>query len=414
MTEQPPVAGVNGSRRSRPARPGPVDAPAAAVGTRFAALEGYRGVAALAIVVYHVVQHAEGGRTAGEASAGSGVLHQLLHGLDGFVDLFFVLSAFLLALPYVRSALAGERSPSGRAFVVRRAARIVPLYVVAVLVVWSVRNPVLPGDLVDLVKHLTFTQVFDQQRIFWTIGPAWSLAVEVQFYLVLALAGAGLCVLCRRVRPGLRLPLVVGTVGAVALLSLAWKLVAWYVLAVPGDHWPTWFGLPAKLDVFALGVLLAVVVARGTVTVGAQGALVLRLLSGGVLLAAVLTRPLGEGEHVWFHTVVAVGFALLLASSVLGPQDRWVRTLSTRVLAVLGLVSYSLYLWHEPVLLAAADLGIIPAQGSPWLLPVGLAVVVPLSLLAAWVSYHVIERPAGHLRVLVDRRGRSRDYYDGS
>jgi len=151
----------------------------------------------------------------------------LLHGLDAFVNLFFVLSAFLLALHYARSALAGIPSPSGRAFVVRRAARIVPLYVVAILVVWALRNPVLPGDLTDLAEHLTFTQVYDQQRIFYTIGPAWSLAVEVQFYLALALAGVGACAVCARLEPRRRFPFLMAAISLVGLLSLGWKAVAW-------------------------------------------------------------------------------------------------------------------------------------------------------------------------------------------
>lgn len=190
------------------------------MGGRFAGLEGYRGLAAFSIVVYHVFQYADAGdpqRFADHRSPG----YLLLHGLDGFVALFFVLSAFLLTLPYARSALTGEASPSARAFVVRRAARIVPLYLAAILIVWTPRNPVLPGDLVDLGEHLTFTQVFDAKRIFFTIGPAWSLAVEVQFYLLLALAGAGVVRVCRRIDSRYRFGFLVAVTSMVSECS-AW------------------------------------------------------------------------------------------------------------------------------------------------------------------------------------------------
>ena len=391
----------------------PVDAPARAVGGRFADLEGYRGLAAVAVVVYHVVQYAETGQ-AGLFPTRLDASYRVVHGLDAFVDLFFVLSAFLLTLPYARAALSGDPAPDARAFVLRRAARIVPLYLVAVCVVWAFRNPVLPGDLLDLVEHLTFTQVYDEKRIFFTIGPAWSLAVEVQFYVLLALLGAGLTALCRRVGPRARLGVLLVTIAAVAGAGVAWKAVAWYVLEVAPTVWPVWFGLPAKLDVFAMGMLLAVVVASGAVTVGRTGALLLRLSGLAVVAYAFATRPYDDGPHVWFHTVAALGFVLVLAGSVLGPGDRWVRALSTPVPLFLGVISYSLYLWHEPLLLLLAATGVLPAQGEESLLPVGLAVVLPVSVAVAWLSYVVIERPAGLLRVLRDGRGRPRDYYDGS
>ncbi|HEY3436315.1 MAG TPA: acyltransferase [Actinotalea sp.] len=382
---------------------------------RYDSLEGYRGLAALAIVVYHVVQYAETGNPLLFPTRSA---HTLVKGLDAFVDLFFVLSAFLLALPYARSALAGHASPSGRAFMTRRVARIVPLYVIAVAVVWAVRNPVLPGDVRDLVEHLTFTQVFDQKRIFYTIGPAWSLAIEVQFYVLLAVLGAVVCRVCARVAAGRRPAVLLGGTAVLAASSIAWKWVAWNVLLIPGDHWPTWFGLAAKLDVFALGILLAVVVADGRLTVGRAGALALRLSGLAVLVVAFVTRP-ADGQHVWFHTLAAAGFTLLLAGTVLGRaregrEDLWDRVLGSPVPAFLGAVSYSLYLWHEPVILALAANHLLPDQASPDLLVVGLAVVLPVSLLVAWVSRHLIELPSGRLRAVVDRRGRPRDYYNGS
>ena len=143
-------------------------------------------------------------------------------------------------------------------------------------------------------------------------------------------------------------------------------------------------------------------------------ALALRLAALAVLGLAVVTRPQGAGPHVWFHTVAALGFVLLLASSVVGPRDAWVRFLSSPVPSFLGVISYSLYLWHEPVLLGLAGLGALPAQDSPAVFAVGLAILIPASILVGWLSYLVIERPAGTLAAVVDRSGRPRDYYDGS
>ena len=396
-----------------PRTPGPSASPRPAA-TRWADLEGYRGLAALAVVLYHVFQYAEAG-VPGRLGAQGSPTWLVLHGLDAFVDLFFVLSAFLLTVPYARRALAGEAAPSARAFVVRRAARIVPLYLVAVSLVWALRNPVLPGDLVDLVEHLTFTQVFDDQRIFFTIGPAWSLAVEVHFYALLALLGAGACRLTARLARRHRAAALYAGIGVLVTAGVTWKVVAWYVLGVPETSWSTWFTLPAKLDVFALGMLLGVLVAQGRARTGRVSGPVLRGLGLAVVAAAFATRPQGAGDQVWFHTIAAVGFALLLAPSVLAShRDRWVAALAAPVPAFLGVVSYSVYLWHEPLLLGLAGAGLVPAQTSAWAFPVTLVVLVPVSVLVGWVSYVLVERPIGVLGRLVGRDGRSRDYYDGS
>src|SRR3546814_18513239 len=65
-------------------------------------------------------------------------------------------------------------------------ARLFPLYATTVLVVWAVTNPSLPGHWQDLVLHLTFTQIYSDLYIFWTDGPAWLLAVEFHFYVLMA------------------------------------------------------------------------------------------------------------------------------------------------------------------------------------------------------------------------------------
>ncbi len=57
-----------------------------------------------------------------------------------------------------------------------------------VLVVWALTNPSLPGHWQDLLLHLTFTHVYSDEFIFWTDGPAWSLAVEFHFYVLMALS----------------------------------------------------------------------------------------------------------------------------------------------------------------------------------------------------------------------------------
>lgn len=380
---------------------------------RFVGLEGYRGLASLGIVVYHVSQHVEANASGSLGSRGD-VGYALLHGLDGMVSLFFVLSAFLLTLPFVSTALNHGDAPSARSFLSRRASRILPLYIVAILLVWSARNINLLGTLTDLVEHLTFTQVYDNRYIFYTIGPAWSLAIEVQFYLVLAVLGT----LGVRLARGRSRQWIIGTTATfltlVAVSSFAWKIVAWSVLDVAGDDWKVWFGFPAKADEFALGALLALLVAVRRPAIARWQATVLSLAGLAIVAGALVTRPNGSAEHVAFHTISAIGFTLIIAASVTCSTFGMNKVLRWAPVALIGTVSYSLYMWHEPLMIVLDNRGLLPGGGGFLAFAWGLGVVLPLAVAVAWVSYQAIERPGMGLRGLVDRYGRKRDYYDGS
>ena len=157
-------------------------------------LNALRAVAALSVVVFHAYQFSRSGP---EVSwPWEGLPHQLMIGTELFVEMFFLLSGLVLWLPVARALVADEETSSGRAMLLRRTARLLPLYWTVVLVVWALTNPSLPGHWQDLLLHLTFTHVYSDQYIFWTDGPAWTLAVEFHFYLVVALSFP----LIRRVR----------------------------------------------------------------------------------------------------------------------------------------------------------------------------------------------------------------------
>ena len=121
-----------------------------------------------------------------------------------------------------------------------------------------------------------------------------------------------------------------------------------------------------------------------------------------------------QGKHAAFHSVTAAGFTLIIAASVMCPSFVMNRVLALGPIALLGTVSYSLYLWHEPLMILLDNRGLLPTGGGYGAFAWGLAAVVPLAIAVSWVSYQAIERPGLGLRGLVDRYGRSRDYYDGS
>lgn len=153
------------------------------------------------------------------------------------------MSAYLLTLSYARAAIDGGSLRPARAFLFRRAIRIVPLYFLAVLVVWASRNATLPGNWLDLVEHPTFTHVFDQERIFYTLGPTWSLSLEVFFYLTLVVLGPLAIRACRRLRRR-HTRVAVCAVGCALLFaaSCVWTPVVHDAFGVPQTDWPVYFG----------------------------------------------------------------------------------------------------------------------------------------------------------------------------
>jgi peptidoglycan/LPS O-acetylase OafA/YrhL len=375
-------------------------------------LDGYRGIAAVGIVVFHAYQFARGNASGSYAHQGTLAEH-ILQNLDGLVSMFLILSGYLLYLPVARNAMRGERAGAVTVFLLRRAARILPLYWAAILLVWTYRNPALPGDWRDLVEHLTFTQVFDSRRIFYTIGPAWSLSVEVYFYVFLAVVYAVLNRWSARSRS--TRARVLALLAAPILLTvacLAWQGWALFIAHEPATRWSIWFNPLAKADMFAVGMLVAVfqVTRPNTATLKKAALIGLRLGALALLGYGCAVRGDDPASTTLFNLLSTAAFGLLIASSVFaGPADLWRRMLSGQRLAWLGLISYSLYLWHEPVLLyldTHAHLSHTQAM-----FPVVAILLLAASIPIAWLSYRLLEYPAGRLRLLLDSNGRRRDYY---
>jgi peptidoglycan/LPS O-acetylase OafA/YrhL len=329
---------------------------------------------------------------------------------DLAVDMFFVLSGLLLGLPFARAALGIGAPRSARMFILRRMARLLPLYLTVVLLVWSITNPEFPGDVRDLVLHLTFTHVYSDDRIFYTNGPAWTLACEMRFFVLLAVLGTVAQRRCRRIdsRP-VRYLVLVGGVAVLVLLSIGYRVWAADIRQIPHDSWSAWFNPLAKLDVFALGLLLAIVAASGFKVRARLGRIALVAAAGGFVWLSVLVHPEGDEVSVIQHTFAGVACALLLASSTLAPrQPRW---LASRPVVFLGTISYGIYLWQEPVQRVLADVGLLPPkQGGPVFL-IAAVIVFAVTVAVAWLSYHVIERTGLRVLASVDGSGRARDYY---
>jgi peptidoglycan/LPS O-acetylase OafA/YrhL len=382
---------------------------------RFEGLEAYRGIAALSVVVFHAYQYSREGLQLDRFVYEGSKWHTLFHNLDGAVSWFFVLSGFLVFLPFSYAAVSQGSRRSARSFLIRRALRILPLYYVAILVVWGLRYTGSREEWVSLLQHLTFTHVFSQENLFRIIGPAWSLADEVIFYLMVAGLGPLVYLACRHLNAqGKRAALIGASVTALALFSVGYKWWAYYVARIPEENYPVYFGPLAHLDSFALGMLLAVILAAGWLRFGKLASALLYLGGVAFLAMSFTLRDTHAAVDLYFYTLCAVAFAMVLAATVvpLAQEDGRAALLSwllgSPVLVYVGLISYSIYMWHEPILLELGSRGFLMDK-DPQFFPQNALVLVVVSIAVAAVSYSLIERPAMRLYQIFDRKHPKQD-----
>ena len=362
---------------------------------RFAQLDGYRGIAALLIVVHHVYLHS---RTPQGAYVYIGTpLHLLFLNLDVAVTWFFVLSGFVIFLPFAQAAITQKQPVSIRNFFLRRAMRILPVYYVAIVLLWGLHYSGSLDNWRDLVEHLTFTHVFDNQHFWSIIDPAWSLGIEGVFYGFVAVSGPLAYAICRRIKSPYVRAFVLG-MGCLALclVSVTYKVGAYVIAHEPLSNVTVYAGPLAQLHVFALGMLIAVIVsvADTQLVIGRTTKALLQAFAWALLTVIGIFRLTNDLTVVLFNSLAAIAFTAILAASVLG-RSRLADAPGRRFGAgqFLGMISYSLYLWHKPLLLEVTR-----GRGFHCSTTFGfvliLCSVVCGALLAATISYVGIERPA--------------------
>jgi peptidoglycan/LPS O-acetylase OafA/YrhL len=370
---------------------------------RFPLLDSMRAIAALSILL----THASGVSTFNVANALGAYTARLNFG----VTIFFLLSGFLLYRPFV-AARRDNRPPIAiRAFFRRRALRILPAYWVAlsVLALW----PGLLGFADHWWRFYSFTQIYWANSTVQGDGPAWTLAIEMSFYLALPLIARGIAAL----RPSLRGELALIGLGALGALVLR------TVLQADGGFNVLQNTLPCYFDWFAYGMILAVlsVAWHGREAQSRTLRLIVRrpwvpwLGAAAVFWFMSTQMSLSRGFFVVYtnwnyfgeHACYALCAFLLLLPAVFGDwAGGWPRRiLAARPLPWLGLVSYGIFLWHAPIMLWLDDRGAqgwLPGSGFLSLLLTTAAIVIPI----AAASYYVVERPALRFK---DRRTRQRD-----
>ncbi len=380
---------------------------------RFTELDALRGLAAVSIVGLHAYQDSRG--LHGAAYQHNAVLQPLITNLDFGLGVFFALSGFVVFLPFARAIIDGRAHMGAKEFLIRRGYRLLPLYFIAIFVVWNARYYGGPGQIADLVRHLTFTQIYSNDKIFYTIGPAWSLAVEMHYYVGTAILVWVLTRVARRVssRRG-RIILVAAFPVVLAIASIAYKAWAFYVAHLPLDNfagpkfYTVYYSALARADGFAFGMLLAVTY----VVIGKwrpRGPQLPRALSAIALVPfaymVAVRSGLPDDPHLvelYYYSWIGLGTTLIMGAIVISkPEWRTMRVLRAKPLQFMGVVSYSLYLWHEPLMLVLEKHHLLVFKDEPGTWPFSTAALIVLGLCVAWVSYHVIEVPGQRLRHLL-------------
>lgn len=360
-----------------------------------------RGVAACLVIVFHVMH--VGGRA--DFPPG-GIWRFFDYGWLG-VNIFLLISGLVITLSAFRNM-----ELHGRAFrwpfAVSRLARIVPLYLLTGVVFLAVVDPAwLHGPvgvlLTQIGSHLAFVHNLHPNTHGSINGPNWSIALEMQFYLLMVLIAPWLA---RRAG-------AIHLAGALALAVL-FRYVSTQLVA-PGDTTTQFIlatQLPGVIDHFALGMALAFALspqlrsARGWLQPGWRAFLCWLAASGLALgIGGLLLVEFGYWENAamvtFIPTLLAVGFMALLAAAIVFP---WADRQAFGPLRYLGEISYGLYLWHLPVVLFT-KLAAPGLKGMPF-----LAAVFGLTFLLAALSWHLFEKPLGQFfrRRVAPRQGQSR------
>ncbi len=384
----------------------PPAAPPAAPSTagRLPCFDGLRAIAAISVLGVHT--SFVSGFTTRQAVWGAYTAR-----LEIGVAVFFVISGFLLYRPFTSAHFGIRGAPSVSRFWLRRFLRIVPAYWLAFGVITYVlhADTVVPGWR-SLLIYLGFGQIYFPDHILTGVTQAWTLCTEMSFYLFIPLYA---WVLGRRHRdPARQVRVELAGLAVLCLISLSFRLADLEVNSSMARTMTNW--LPAYVDLFALGMFLAVVSAwmRATgrrpswashpkmpVISWSLAALCFVWVSNLGLNRLPIYQPT-VGNSIARQTLYGLFGLFLVVPAVFGPQDqgfvRWL--LRSRPLALLGAISYGIYLWHEAwILMFVRWTGDRLFSFPLWeLAPITFVLAVG----SAAVSYVLVESPAqrlGHL-----------------
>ncbi|MCY4178151.1 MAG: acyltransferase family protein, partial [Endozoicomonadaceae bacterium] len=340
-------------------------------------LDGLRAVAVIAVILYH-------------AKTSIKTIPFCCGGLFG-VDVFFVLSGYLIT-GIIREQI-NNNAFSFADFYVRRAKRILPALIVVLTVVSAAAYIILlPEEMIAYVQSLKASLGFYSNYFFYgedsytaaasvykPLLHTWSLSVECQFYLI---CPAFIWLICKYFKRYL------------FLLLLALTLLSFFsaVLLAPGYPSKTFYLLPFRAWELLAGGLITFFVPGETAffrrSVGAGLAKIMPPLGGGLIGYSFLFVDDKAANPSLITLLPVVGTCLIIMFAQ--KEELITRLLSVRFVVWTGLISYSLYLWHQPVLvfsrLFVFTHGVYPGYKH-------LLLLIAVCFVCAWLTYSWIEKP---------------------
>ena len=412
-------------------------------------LDGVRGVAVLMVIVFHV-NRVTGDNLWNQAEYPLASSLSTAGGIG--VTLFFVLSGFLLFMPFAKALLFKTNWPLARVFYMRRVLRILPAYYVSLFLIILFQHPeYLHRDhLNNLILFLTFFMDSSRATFRQLNGPYWTLATEWQFYMLLPIIALGIAFVVSRIPIKRRLAAVTACLVGIIIWGLFIRYWGLYFLKNPSQTFLVprielndimffLFGITGKYtEDFAIGMFISLcyIYTQHPTTSKkiAQGWQRLSpwLWAGGILIVVFdamwhfknfyvatswpfITSGMMQDFDWLNEMILAIGFGACIAAVLYGskglkaifnwPLLRWV-----------GLISFSLYIWHLPLLvlfqsrimplLQGLHLNSYEIYSLCWVWM--LLVIFPFSFL----SYLIVEKPwmklGDHWRVVIEKNHREK------
>jgi peptidoglycan/LPS O-acetylase OafA/YrhL len=367
-----------------------------------ASLDGIRAIACLSVVAYHLALVTTQDIRLWYPQKLPLLLSTLMYAGDTGVTLFFVLSGFLLFMPYAKALLFDNDWPSLRNFYLRRALRIIPAYYITLFLMILIYRPdfLQRNRLGDLFLFLILFMDSSPTAFKQINGPFWSLAVEWQFYLLLPWLAFGIGLIVRRVAQQRRLVVLIACLIAVIAWGLLSRYIGIYLTQHPDEtfHLPrrviqVWlfffYGVPSSglhgkfLEDFAVGMLISTLyIFSYSRSSESRFVLTMRRLSPPLfalgilwLLVMFMWKYDQKFPHSWpifdnYFPLLdhvgelgySLGYGLCIAAVLFGAT--WLKQpFEWTPLRWIGLLSYGIYMWHLKLLEDFTHLAVIPLYG---------------------------------------------------
>lgn len=341
------------------------------------ALDGLRGVAVIAVIIFH--------------ATGGGLGKSFLNGGFIGVDIFFVLSGFLITSLLIDEHYCHKKIDLKK-FYIRRVLRLLPALLLLLIVInstsWLIWNPQKTKDifidsLISLFYIANWTRAFEMGRP-EILGHTWSLSIEEQYYIIWPLFLIFFLKYCKNR-------------NSLTMITILGLLASWFLRVYLFEHGASpmrlYNGLDTRADCLLTGCALASLMSSSTPRAFLSAPSFLQnnfryIAISAALFLLVLAHKIvwwSPANYYWIFSAVEFCAALIVLDLFISPGSLLKGFFEQRILVWIGRLSYGLYLWHYPIyetmrLKNCSTLSIV-------------TIGTILSIMAASASYYFIERP---------------------